>query len=67
MPFSKFSMNIEDTNVFYYGNEPVHGIRCFIPFLSSADVYFIDEYKVEEDNSVTFILIKAPSYHEYIN
>lgn len=67
MPFSKTPMNIEDTTVFYYGNNTVHGRRCFIPFLSSADVYFLDDYKLEDDHSVTFTLIKAPSYHEYIN
>lgn len=66
MPFAVNHENLRWAETFYYGdNQVTDPCHTFLPFLSDADVYFIDDY-FEEDGYHVFNLIKAPSWRTYL-
>lgn len=57
MPFSKTRKSEDECSTLFYGERPIER-KNYIPFLSSADVYFIEKMNITED-CVEINLIKG--------
>ena len=59
MPFSKTRKSEDKCTTLFYGDKPINKSN-YIPFLSSADVYYISQMNINDDN-VEVNLVKGPN------
>lgn len=59
MPFSKTRKSEDECTTLFYGDKPITR-HNYIPFLSSADVYYISQMNINDDN-VEVNLVKGPN------
>ena len=65
MPFSKNPINIDEVTTLYYGYDPITQ-KSYLPFLSDADCFFIENIEMPGSLWVTINLVKGPSWRMYL-
>ena len=65
IPFSKNPINIDEVTTLYYGYDPITQ-KSYLPFLSDADCFFIENIDITGSLYITINLVKGPSWRMYL-
>lgn len=65
MPFSKNPININEVTTLYYGYDPITQ-KSYLPFLSDADCFFIENIDMTGSSCITVNLVKGPNWRMYL-
>ena len=65
MPFSKNPININEVTTLYYGYDPITQ-KSYLPFLSDADCFFIENIDITGSLCITDNLVKGPNWRMYL-
>ena len=65
MPFSKNPININEVTTLYYGYDAITQ-KSYLPFLSDADCFFIENIDMTGSLCITINLVKGPNWRMYL-
>lgn len=65
MPFSKNPININEVTTLYYGYDQITQ-KSYLPFLSDADCFFIENIDMTGSLYITINLVKGPNWRMYL-
>ena len=65
MPFSKNPINMNEVTTLYYGYDPITQ-KSYLPFLSDADCFFIENIDMAGSLCITVNLAKGPNWRMYL-
>lgn len=65
MPFSKSPINMNEVTTLYYGYDPITQ-KSYLPFLSDADCFFIENIDMTSSSLITINLVKGPNWRMYL-
>ena len=65
MPFSKNPININEVTTLYYGYDPITQ-KSYLPFLSDADCFFIENIDITGSLCITVNLVKGLNWRMYL-
>ena len=65
MPFSKNPININEVTTLYYEYDPITQ-KSYLPFLSDADCFFIENIDITGSLYITINLVKGPNWRMYL-